>query len=195
MKKILELAETNMRRAREIIEDARIEEAWKSIGARVNLIGSVKMGLLMTHRDIDFHIYSSSLDISASFSVMAQIAENPRIQRVEYKNLADTEEQCLEWHAWYLDRDQELWRLDMIHVLAGSKYDGHMENVAERIVQVLTPELKQTILRIKYDTPDNVKVMGIEYYQAVIRDGVKDYDGFVEWRKNHPADGVMEWMP
>ena len=39
------------------------------------------------------------------------------------------------------------------------------------------------------------KIIGVEYYQAVIRDGVRDYSGFKEWRKQHPVTGVVEWMP
>ena len=38
-------------------------------------------------------------------------------------------------------------------------------------------------------------MIGVEDYQAVIRDGVRDYSGFKEWRKQHPITGVVEWMP
>ena len=45
------------------------------------------------------------------------------------------------------------------------------------------------------ETPETEKIIGVEYYQAVIRDGVRDYSGFKEWRKQHPVTGVVEWMP
>ena len=48
---------------------------WESIGAQVNLVGSLRMGLLMKHRDIDFHIYTSSLSLTDSFRAMAKLAE------------------------------------------------------------------------------------------------------------------------
>lgn len=57
------------------------------------------MGLFMKHRDIDFHIYSASITPADSFAAMAKLAANPAIKRIEYGNLLDTEEQCLEWHA------------------------------------------------------------------------------------------------
>ncbi len=47
--------------------------------------------------------------------------------------------------------------------------------MADRIGAVLTDETRRAILQIKYDTPDEVKIMGIEYYQAVLRDGVRTY--------------------
>jgi len=59
--------------------------------------------------------------------------------------------------------------------LKGSYYDGYFEQVAERISAVLTPEIRETILKLKYETPDTEEIMGIEYYQAVIQDGIHDY--------------------
>ena len=192
---ILEIARQNQQRAREVIEEIRVIPIWESIGARVNLVGSLQTGLLMKHRDIDFHIYSSPLTLSDSFRAIVQLAENTSIKKIEYVNLLHTVEACIEWHAWYEDCQHELWQIDMIHILKGSKYDGYCEKVAERISTVLTDELRQTILMLKYETPDTEKIMGIEYYQAVIRDGVRSYDDFRAWRHQHPVEGITEWMP
>lgn len=195
MKKILEVAAKHEQRAREIIRETDIINIWQSVGAEINLVGSLNMGLMVKHKDIDFHIYSSPLSIAQSFSAMQKLAENPSIKQIQYVNLIDTEEKCLEWHAWYLDRDNELWQLDLIHILKGSFYDGYMERVAKRIKEVLTPELKNTIMRLKYETPETEKIAGIEYYQAVIRDGVGTYEEFMQWRKDNPLTGVAEWIP
>ena len=71
-----------------------------------------------------------------------------------------------------------------------------LEKVAKRIAAVLTDETRRTILQLKFETPETEKVMGVEYYQAVIRDGVRSYAEFEEWRKQYPVTGVeMEWMP
>ena len=192
---ILELAKRNQQKAWEIIEDTRIVRIWEGIGAKVNLVGSLRTGLLMKHRDIDFHIYTSPLDLSASFRVMAELAENTSIKKIEYTNLLHTAEACIEWHAWYQDMEGELWQMDMIHIQEGSRYDGYFERVAERISAVLTDEMRLAILKLKYETPDTEKIMGVEYYQAVIQDGVRSYPEFEEWRRLHPAVGVVEWMP
>lgn len=192
---IFELAKRNQQKAWEIIEDTRIVRIWEGIGAKVNLVGSLRTGLLMKHRDIDFHIYTSPLDLSASFRVMAELAENMSIKKIEYTNLLHTAEACIEWHAWYQDMEGELWQMDMIHIQEGSRYDGYFERVAERISAVLTDEMRLAILKLKYETPDTEKIMGVEYYQAVIQDGVRSYPEFEEWRRLHPAVGVVEWVP
>ena len=191
---ILELAKRNQQKAWEIIEDTRIVRIWEGIGAKVNLVGSLRTGLLMKHRDIDFHIYTSPLDLSASFRAMAELAENTSVKKIEYTNLLHTAEACIEWHAWYQDMEGELWQMDMIHIQEGSRYDGYFERVAERISAVLTDEMRLAILKLKYETPDTEKIMGVEYYQAVIQDGVRSYPEFEEWRRLHPAVGVSGWV-
>ena len=56
MEKIRKLARENQRKAREIIAELDIEGAWKTIRAEPRLVGSLRMGLLTKHRDIDVHI-------------------------------------------------------------------------------------------------------------------------------------------
>ena len=192
---ILELAKRNQQKAWEIIEDTRIVRIWEGIGAKVNLVGSLRTGLLMKHRDIDFHIYTSPLDLSASFRAMAELAENTSVKKIEYTNLLHTAEACIEWHAWYQDMEGELWQIDMFHIQEGSRYDGYFENVADRILAVLTEDTRHAILNLKYETPETEKIMGIEYYQAVLQAGVRTYAEFEEWRKLHPVTGVVEWLP
>lgn len=151
---VIDIAKRNQQKARRIITDADIIGIWEGIGAKVNLVGSLQTGLLMKHRDIDFHIYSSSISLSDDFQAMAKLAENRAIRKIDFTNLLHTDEACVEWHAWYEDADNELWQVDMIHIRKGSRYDGYFEQVAERISAVLTDETRQAILRLKYETPD-----------------------------------------
>lgn len=185
----------NRLRAEEVIRDSRLAEIWRSVGAEVRQVGSLRSGLLMKHRDIDFHIYSSPLRLEESFAAMTQLAADPAVGRIECRNLLATDEACVEWHATYRDRDGDEWQLDMIHIVRGSRYDGYFERVADRIAAALTPVTRRAILQLKYDTPDEVKIAGIEYYVAVLRDGVRTYDAFAEWRRTHPLTGIVEWMP
>lgn len=195
MSAMLELHERNIRVAWDVVRDLDVEGAWGSIGAAVNLVGSLKTGLLMKHRDIDFHIYTDALDVAESYRAMAGIAGNPAVERVEYRNLIDTEEACIEWHAWCRDKNGDVWQIDMIHILRGSAYDGFAERAARNIAATLTPEAKNIILRLKYETPDDEKVMGIEYYLAVLRDGVTSFPEFVAWRESHPMTEIVLWAP
>ncbi len=192
---IIEIAQRNQQKAREIIKATNIISIWEGVGAKINLVGSLPTGLLMKHKDIDFHIYSSPLLLADSFRAMAALAENPSIKKIECTNLLHTVEACVEWHAWYQDEDDELWQMDMIHIQGGSRYDGYFEKVAERISQIMTDEMRETILRLKYETPEEEKIIGVEYYRAVIEGGVRSYAELEEWRRRHPVTGVVEWMP
>ncbi|MDD2436574.1 MAG: phosphoglycerate mutase family protein [Massilibacteroides sp.] len=195
MKKTVALSEKNLQRAWKILRDTNVIEIWESIGATVHLIGSLKLGLMVKHCDIDLHIYSERLTIADSFTAIARLAEHPSVKRIDYTNLLDEKDACLEWHAWYEDEEGKMWHIDMIHIVKGSRYDGYFEKVAERISAVLTEETKNTILRLKYETPDNEKIMGIEYYRAVIEGGVRSFDAFMQYRKDNPVLDIVEWMP
>lgn len=195
MDHIFEMAETIQKRAWKIIEDTDIIKIWSSIGATINLVGSLKTGLLIKNQDIDFHIYTNPFKLSDSFLAVARLAENKRIRTVHYTNLLEAEDQCLEWHATYEGQDGDLWKIDMIHILNESPYAGYFEKVAERISAVLTPETREAILRIKYSIPEDKKVMGILVYRAVIESGVRDMDVFWQWLEQHQDEGIVNWIP
>lgn len=193
--RLIEIAQTNQQRAHEIIQDLNLIPLWASIDVEANLVGSLRMELLMKHLDIDLHLYSDPVSLADDFRIIARLAQNPRIKRIEYANLLNTEEACLEWHLHYEDPLNQMWQIDMIHILKGSRYDGYFEQMADRIVAALTDETRHTILQLKYETPESEKIMGIEYYQAVLRDGVKNYVEFETWRRQHPVTGIVTWMP
>ena len=164
---IHELARQNQQSAWKVLEDTCIIEAWERIGATVHLVGSLRTGLLAKSRDIDIHIYTDRLDVGESFSVIRELAERLPLQEIQYRNLIHTEEECMEWHALYKDREQNTWKFDMIHIRKGSRYDGVVEKVTAAIAERLTPEIRKTILQIKFDVPDGVTIPGIEIYHAV----------------------------
>lgn len=192
---ILDLSGSNQRRAWDIIRRLDIMKIWADAGAEAHVVGSLAMGLIMTHRDIDIHVYSSPLTVEGSFAAMARLAVNAAIKKIECRNLLDTDEACIEWHAWYDDGDGGPWQIDIIHILKGSRYDGFFERMAERIKAALTDETRLAILRLKAETPEDVHIMGVEYYQAVLRGGVRTLADFIRWRQEHPVTGIVEWMP
>ncbi|WP_321481157.1 nucleotidyltransferase domain-containing protein [uncultured Bacteroides sp.] len=192
---ILELAKQNQQAAWKILENSGIISAWQRIGATVHLVGSLKSGLLAKNRDIDLHIYTDQLSIAESFSVMQRLAEDLSLIEIQYKNLIDTEEECIEWHALYKDEDSNCWKLDMIHIRKNSKYDGVVERATAAIMEHLTPEIRRTILQIKFDVPDGVMIPGIEIYHAVFEGGVCNYDELQQWRMTNPLTNSLDWLP
>ena len=192
--KIIEISNNNQKKAFSIIKELDIENAFKNIGARINLVGSLKMGLLMKNRDIDFHIYTTELNIEKSFSAISKIASNKKIEKITYSNLIDTDEHCIEWHLFYKDNnDNKVWQIDIIHILDGSYYDGYFEKVADDIINMLTEEKRNTILQLKYETPDDIKIMGIEYYKAVLKYNITTYKDFIKWRDKQLFNGIIEF--
>ena len=166
---IFELALHHQKTAWDILEHTGIIPAWERIGATVHLVGSLKSGLLAKSRDIDLHIYTDTLDIAASFSVMQELAKRISLKEVHYKNLIQTEEECIEWHAIYEDEDMNTWKFDMIHIRKGSKYDGVVEKVTAAITNRLTP--------------------------AVFVGGVRSYEELEQWRKTNPLTNSLDWLP
>lgn len=191
---ILKLSEQNQKIAWNILEDMNLIPLWESIGGEVFIVGSLKTGLLM-HRDIDMHIYTDEVSVADSFSVIARLAEKSGLKDIQYKNLINTEEECLEWHALYEDKRRSMWKFDMIHIRRGSKFDGVVEKVADAILNKLTPEIRETILRIKSEMPEESIIPGIEVYYAVFTGNVRTYDELLLWREKNPLMNSLEWIP
>ena len=189
------LAAANQDRARQVASALRITELWEAVGAEVHPVGSLPMGLLVRHLDLDFHVYSDVVRPEDGLAVMTRLAGNPAIERIEYANLLRTEEACIEYHAWYRDGDGALWQIDMIHIVRGSRYDGVFERMASRIAAALTDETRDAILRLKYETPDGCRIAGVEYYRAVLEGGVRTFAELETWRAQHPLTGITTWMP
>lgn len=189
------IAAANLRRAAEIVAETKLVASWEAIGAEVHIIGSLATGLMMKNRDIDLHVYTDTVSVADSFRAAARIASHPGIVRMEYNNLIDTEEACIEWHAAFRDTDGRMWKMDMIHIRRGSAYDGFAERMASRIGAVLTEETRDAILRLKYETPDTESVIGAEYYAAVLSGGVRDWAGFLAWREAHRGESLIGWLP
>lgn len=188
-------AAEQIRRAQVLLAALDLPQRWGRIGVEVRPVGSMRMGLLAKHRDLDFHLYSEAVDIAADFAVMGKLAALPQVRWVQFGNALDTEEACVEWHLGYTDEQGEVWQIDLIHIVRGSRYDGYFERMADRIAAVLTDEQRETILKLKFETPDEEKIAGIEYYRAVIEGGVRTHKELAAWRQAHPAEGIIEWMP
>ena len=195
MHNVIEQSEQIQKQAWKVIDETGVIKHWTSIGATINLVGSLKTGLLIKNRDIDFHIYTNPFSLCDSFLAVSKLAENNRITEISYKNLIEEEDKCIEWHASYVDLHGVTWKIDMIHILNESQFAGYFENVAYRISAVLTHETREAILRIKSAIPDDKKVMSIQVYQAVIEDGVRDIAGFWLWKKQNLNEGIVTWIP
>lgn len=191
---IRSLALANQEKARKVLKDSGIAEIWREAGCRVNIVGSLRMGLLASHRDIDLHVYSKGITEESSFAVVSTIAKNPNVTEIKCINGLHTDEHCIAWHFFY-KFEGEIWQIDVIHIVDGSQYDGYFEKMADRIVEVMTETQRDTILRLKFETPVGADYHGVEYYEAVIADGVSSMTEFESWVKEHRKKEMYYWIP
>ena len=191
--KYIQLSQKQTEKARMVISSLNLIEIWEKAGATINPVGSFRIGVLAKHRDIDFHIYTDSLDIGRSFAIIAELCRHKGIKKCTFANLAETDECCFEWHLYYEDDEAQTWQIDLIQIKKGSFYDGYFEKTAEKIIAAMTEEQRKTILRLKFETPDELKISGSEYYKAVIQDGVQTSEDLLRWRQTHRFDGIIEW--
>jgi hypothetical protein len=192
---LLDISELRRQAALQVVRESGVREAWESVGANVNMVGSVRSGLIMKNLDIDFHVYTDEPMLEKSRVAMARLEQNPAIRDVQFRNLLDTEEECLEWHAWYDDTAGTTWQLDIIHIRRGSAFDGAIERTTDALIARLTPETREAILRIKHDAPAGVKTPGIEVYYAVLELGLRTYDEFAAWKLTNSNVDLLGWRP
>ena len=191
---IIERAARSSERARQVLEKSGIAEVWRSSGCRVSLVGSLRMGLLASHRDIDLHVYSKDITIESSFAIVAGIASNQNVTEIRCINGLHTDEHCVAWHVFY-NYEGETWQLDIIHIEEGTACDGYFERMADRITEVMTPEQREIILSLKFDSSDDCGYHGVEYYEAVIADGVSTIEELSDWVTEHRKKSPYYWMP
>ena len=192
----LEQSRINIQKAEAVISESGIAEICKAAGCEVRLVGSLRMGLLAKHRDIDLHVYSSGITVKSSFAMIAEITENKNVVSLTCENGLHTDERCVSWHILYRSGDDEIWQFDIIHIEQGSRYDGYFERMADRIVERLSEEQRETILRLKFETPEDRDFHGVEYYQSVLEGGVSTLEELQTWIAHHRANPPQEyWMP
>lgn len=191
---ILQLAKQNRETAHKILEESELIRLWGVFHGEVYIVGSLKTDLLI-HKDIDIHVYTNEVSIEDSFAVMSKLAERLNLSQIHYANGIDTEEECIEWHATFKDHNGDDWKLDLIHIRKGSKFDGIVEHATEVIGDKLTPEIRETILQIKYDMPKDALIPGIEVYHGVFEGKVKTYQELLSWRETNPLNNSLEWLP
>lgn len=59
----------------------------------------------------------------------------------------------------------------------------------------MTPQQRDTILRLKFETPEGKDYHGVEYYEAVIANGITDMPGFEDWVSEHRKKASCYWIP
>jgi hypothetical protein len=192
------ISEERRQAALRVISASGVVEAWESVGATVNLVGSVRSGLIMNNLDVDFHVYTGEPMLEKSRTAITRLKG---VRDVQFRDLLDTVEECLEWHALFDDAAGAVWQLDMIHIRPGSAFDGVIELTTDAVIARLAPDksgarrAREAILRIKHDAPDGVTTPGIKVYYTVLELGLGTYEEFAAWKRANPSIDLLGWIP
>jgi hypothetical protein len=168
------LARATQAEARDIVEGLDIEGHWRRAGAVINAVGSFRTGLLVRHRDIDFHVYTPVLDRGLSFHVMAALASSPYLNDLRFIDGSGTEERCLEWHGIWQRPGGAPWQIDIIHIESGSTFDGYFERFADRLcrpwtMQRGTPSCDSNTRRQKMRTSTGWNIIRLFWKAVCVR--------------------------
>lgn len=193
MQNILKISEERRNKALQILNEMDLINRWSQIG-KPFLLGSVKMGLVWK-RDIDMNIYCERPEESAGNGIMAEIALLKGVEKIEFHNFLDTPDMGLYWKIFYRDKDKELWTLDNWLLSLQHPDAGLGEDLAERMIKVLTPENRRRILTIKSQLKKGGGIRGVDVYQGVIQGKVGNMEEFMEWFSGTNKDFIVQWKP
>lgn len=183
--------------ARQVLAMLGLPALWEQAGTRCTVVGSLATGLLAAHLDIDLHVYTPDLTLAGSVALMAPVLGHAAVRRMTCRNSIATDEACVEWHLWCTGPSGREWQLDIIHLRAGSAYDGFAEDFGRRLLAVLTPERRQAILHIKFHLPRHENIPALRVYEAVIAHGIRTWPAFRRWLddQTEQTGGINRWRP
>lgn len=181
--------------AENVLRESGFVELWENAGCRVNIVGSMRMDLMARHRDIDLHVYSSGITEESSFNIASGMAKNPAVKEMKCINGLHTDEHCIAWHVIFEASDGKRWQFDIIHIKEGSAFDGFFELMADRIAATATAGQRETILRLKFETPEDEEIHGVEYYEAVLSSGITELEALRIWLPWRRSQEPYYWLP
>ncbi len=176
--------------ARSVEVDLRVEELLGAVG-EVFRVGSAALGL-MVWRDLDLTVVCTKLAVEPVVAIGARLSHHARVRRVEFRN--DTGH----WNTdprypdglylgiGYRSPAGHDWKLDIWFVDEPDRQPdlAHVRWIPEQ----LTPETRDTILRIKsalVSQPEYGKsVKSFDIYASVLKDGIRSREEFQEWLAN-----------
>lgn len=154
------------------------------------LVGSATNGL-MVMPDIDIHAWVKEPDLSAVANLFSTLVKMPTIQMVHFNNYRelrrDFRKDRINFpHAYYVGlrttRPSGEWKVDMWF----GKH-GELGDYDATELNTITDEQRLVILRLKEMWKDGKGyrdgVLSTDFYKAVMRHGVKDGKGFIEYLK------------
>jgi hypothetical protein len=189
---LLKQQEELQEEAHTVLDDLQLEALFGHYG-NVLIGGSVTLGL-MTWRDIDIGIEVENLPIREQILEIAyHILSFPGIKGVNVMDNTDLlnphHPKGIYFGLRYLTGEKKLWKFDIWFI---TKDVDNGRSYQNWVRENLTPEYKLAILTIKNAIHDNPKykktVFSTDVYDAVIKHGVTDLEGFKMYLKESGRD-------
>ena len=175
--------------AKRILEDLNLLSIIGTI-SEPEVVGSVKNGLMIMP-DIDIHAWMEDLDLNEVANLLSTLTKMPTIQMVHFNNYRelrrDFRKDRINFpHAYYVGvrtvQPSGEWKIDMWFGKRGEVGDYDASEL-----DTSTDEQRLVVLRLKEMWKDGKGyrdgVLSTDLYKAVMRYGVKDEKGFIEYLK------------
>ena len=185
-------AEQRRAAAVELVASLQLMERWAEVGAPV-LVGAVAYGLVVAP-DVDLEIYCGQPRVEAGFGVISQLAALPGVWKVRFSNELDGPDQGLYWQVRYRADSSEVWKVDM-WLLAHNHRGPRAVDAVEPMRRALIDETRSAILEIKEALADRDDVRSVDVYRAVLDDGVRSLDAFIQWHDRNASTDLVDWLP
>ena len=182
-----EREEARRRRALELLSELRVVERLSALGP-VEITGGVAHRLTVAH-DIDIDVTVDELDAHACLAVMADLAGDPRVKRVVFRNDATT-------YGWLaFDIAVEDWAIELYVSTPRASCFGWTAELARLFADMLDREQRRAILELKEALAGDHDYRSMDVYRAVVDDGVRDLDEFLRWRAECGSAELARWLP
>ncbi|SFH55778.1 hypothetical protein SAMN05421678_12168 [Actinopolymorpha cephalotaxi] len=186
-------AEVRLAQARQVLDELNFLDRWRTVGDPV-VVGSVALGAVV-RPDVDLEIYTGSPSIRDGFGVVADLAEQPKVRAMRYKDERDRPSRGLYWRLDYELTPEETWHVDMWLFPSGPAH-GSSTELTEAVAGALTEGRRDAVLAIKEEAVGRgTRAHGHWVYQAVIDEGVASYAEYVEWLGDRDVWEHTDWRP
>ena len=187
MSTVEEREEARRARALELLAQLRAVERLSALGT-VEITGAVAHRLTVAH-DIDLDVTVDELDAHAILAVIAELATDPIVTRVVYRNDAET-------YGWLaFDVVMGDWAIELYVSTPSASCFGWTSELARAFGDMLDAEQRHAILELKEALADDPEYRSMDVYRGVVDGGVRDLDGFRRWREEHGSEELRRWLP
>lgn len=157
---------------------------------KVTIIGSYALDL-MYGPDIDLNVIADD-PRTASLEIIKTLLEQRRFQKFQYEDFVNFKEKNrLETYRIALIKRFEniKWEIEIWFFQTSNELAKQEENFVDYVKANLTPEIRNTILKLKYERDikklTKCDASSVEIYKAVIEKRVKNIDEFLKTTSFH----------